>query len=187
MVSRTLKQPSFCFLKAAWLLLIVELVHSADVRVPLQAPTYPRHYGPDGPWQAIIVTLGDPGQDIDLYPAGTKESDVFTKSVCDDIKLAPCGSGGLFDPKSSGTFVDLSSQNALKGGAPGEDYLFTAGGTRFDTHKAGLALEQLHIASWKIENFSIAVINQAAIVTPDGVHQPVQLGRLSLGHDVSEL
>ena len=38
--------------------------------LPLQIPTASKHYGPDGPWQAVTILLGSEATQLDLYPGG---------------------------------------------------------------------------------------------------------------------
>ena len=86
--------------------LLVSLVNGEPE--PLQVPPSNRVYGPDGPWQAVSVQIGEPFQNLDLYPGGTWESQIFASQICQDTSKLSCGSGGLFDTESSATLNDQS-------------------------------------------------------------------------------
>lgn len=149
---------------------------------PIQVPTSSRVYGPDGPWQAVSVQLGEPAQDLDLYPGGIFQSQILTNQLCLNNRSSPCGSGGLFDTESSSTFDDRS---VLWGsGGSGFGSLWTKGATMFSFQDSTSILEQLRIpmktALVTVANFSAIVFPHITMVYPDGSY-PLQVGQLALG------
>lgn len=152
-----------------------------DIPLPIHVTTSSNHYGPDGPWQAVSVSYGSPPQDIDLYPGSAFESIVLTRSVCDDVSLTPCGSGGLFDPEDSSDLDDSSIQY----GEHNDGFMidWTLGALRLGG-QAHFALDQLTLHAQQskiIPNLSTRLIYNASITYPDGTEYPPQLGQLALG------
>lgn len=147
---------------------------------PFQVKTSSRHYGPDGPWQAVSVFYGSPTQAIDLYPGRTFDSIILTTSVCKGVSLTPCGSGGLFNPSISSSLDDSSI--SYSDGNEGFGVDWTGGALRIggDAH---LALDQLTFSGPDrvIPNISTRLIYDASITNPDGTKYPPQVGQLSLG------
>lgn len=149
--------------------------------VPFLVATSSRHYGPDGPWQAVSVSYGFPGQNIDLYPGRTFETIILTDSVCKGVSLTPCGSGGLFNPDDSPGLDDSSIQYSDHNEGFGIDWTLGALRVGGDAH---FALDQLTVhgqSDHAIANLSTRLIYNASIIYPDGTEYPPQLGQLSLG------
>lgn len=150
--------------------------------VPFQVATSPQHYGPDGPWQAVSVSYGSPGQDIDLYPGRIFETIILTDSVCKSVSLTPCGSGGLFNPDDSPGLDASSIQYSDHNTGFGIDWTLGALRVGGDGH---FALDQLTLhgseGSYEIANLSTRLIYHASITYPDGTKYPPQVGQLSLG------
>lgn len=96
------------------LLFLTSLYLSFAFRVdpnPIQLLTSDKHYGPDGPWQAVTVSLGTQQTDVDLYPDSSYNSIILSKTICDGVNAYPCGSGGLYNPSLSKAFDDHSIRN----------------------------------------------------------------------------
>lgn len=149
-----------------------------DFLRPIQVATSSKHYGPDGPWQAVSVLYGNPGQGVDLYPGKTYDSIILTTSMCEGISLLPCGSGGLFDPSVSDTLDTQSIQYSARNN--GFDIDWTLGALRIGG-SAHFAMDSLRIGLDHVANLSTRLIYNASIYYPDGASYPVQLGALSLG------
>ena len=145
---------------------------------PLQIPPSNRVYGPDGPCQAVSVQMGDPAQDLYLYPGGIYPSEIFPRQICQDTSKLPCGSGGLFDPESSAT-LDNHSINFRKDQS-GIDSRWSHGASLYSYSNSTSILEQLQIAGTTVANFSATMYSNITMVYPDGVY-PLQVGELSLG------
>ena len=142
---------------------------------PLQVPASDRVYGPDGPWQAVSVQLGTPSQDLDLFPGGVFQSNVFMNQLCQDTNSLPCGSGGLFDPSSTDntsiSYEDTSTK--LSSG-------WTSGAMLLSSSSVISIRPTLQIAGLTVANFSVAMFAKISMVYPDG-NYPLQIGTLSLG------
>ena len=137
-----------------------------------------RVYGPDGPWQAVSVQVGDPAQNLDLYPGGIYQSEIFTHQICQNTFKLPCGSGGLFDPESSTTLDHHSI--SVGDNDVGVDSRWTNGASLFSYSNSTSIPEQLQIAGTTVANFSATTYSNITMVYPDGVY-PLQVGELSLG------
>lgn len=165
---------------------VILLLHGSlaqDNPVPIHLAASSRHYGPDGPWQAVSVSFGDPGQDMDLYPGPGWESIIFTDSMCADVSLEPCGSGGLFNPDASQSLDNSSIQYA--GRDNGFDIDWSEGALQI-TGRSHFAMDSLKLyatagRSKTVPNASTRLIYEASMIYPDGSRFPLQLGRLSLG------
>ena len=166
-----------CLFLILLLLLHQSLLSLADPG-PLQFPISNHVYGPDGPWQAVSVQLGDRGQDLDLYPGGTWSSNILTTQLCQGISLDPCGSGGLFNPESSETIDDTSIN--FDRGKSGVSSLSTDGAPVFAYSNETYVLDQLQFQGVTVANHSISIYSKLRMVYPDGSY-PLQVGFLSLG------
>ena len=156
-----------------------------DTPQPFKVKTSDRHYGPDGPWQAVQVDVGSNSQAVDLYPGGVYETRIFTNEVCAGVS-GPCGSGGLFDPNASTTLDNSSITWGKVVNSPSLDY--TSGAMRYEgsaahvTDDIKLLAEQGTVTGSKtVQNLSIILITKATTTYPDGTKYPLQVGQLSLG------
>ena len=150
---------------------------------PLHIPPSNRVYGPDGPWQAVSVRIGDPPQDLDLYPGGIYQSEIFTQQICQDTSKFPCGSGGLFDPESSATLDKDSISIGDK--IFGTDSRWTNGASLFSFSNYSNILEQLQIAGKTVGNLSATMYSNIMMRYPDGEY-PLQVGELALGPFINQ-
>ena len=76
------------------------LVHRALSQNPISLPWSSTSYGPDGPWQAVQVSVG--ASNVSLYPSGGQVSYVLLVDACADGS-GDCTSrkGGLYDVQAS--------------------------------------------------------------------------------------
>ncbi len=61
-------------------------------------------YEPDGPWQAVTVSIGNPSQPIDLFPGGFWASNILESSVCNNTLNQPvcyAQAAGLYNSSAS--------------------------------------------------------------------------------------
>ena len=169
--------------------ILFQLLHQPSVRAiqtgpePLQVPASHRVYGPDGPWQAVSIRLGEPGQDLDLYPGGLYASTVFTYQICESVDRTPCGSGGLFNPEDSRTIDDTSISFAR--GTSGLVSEEASGATILSYANLTFVRDQLQISGITVANFSVEMYPSITVVYPDGQY-PLQVGTLSLGPSVNQ-
>lgn len=152
---------------------------------PLQVPTSSRVYGPDGPWQAVSVQLGDPGQYLDLYPGSIFRSNILTVQQCQDINANPCGSGGLFDPENSLTFDNTSIRFTSPIGDSGTSVQWTYSAMWFSFSNLTPIRDQLQIQGQIVANLSAEIFSDITMVYPDG-NYPLQVGELALGPTVNQ-
>ena len=145
---------------------------------PVQVPVSNRIYGPDGPWQAVSVQLGEPGQDLDLYPGGVWSSQILTTQQCQGTSLDPCGSGGMFDPDSSVTIDNTSID--FDWGNSSVSALLKYDAPVFAYSNERIVLDQLQFQGVTVANHSISMYSRLQMVYPDG-NYPLQTGFLSLG------
>lgn len=158
------------------------LCHSLnqDAPVPIQITTSSRHYGPDGPWQAVSILYGRTQQPVDLYPGGVFESIILLDMMCENATRFPCGSGGLFNPNDSTSGDYYFKQYADRTGYAID---WTLGALRLGG-VALVALENMTLGAQRsilIPNLSTRLIGAAVMIYPDGSEYPPQVGQLSLG------
>ena len=154
-----------------------------SVPEPLQVAASDTVYGPDGPWQAVSVQLGSPGQKLDLYPGGVFQSNILTNQICQDITATPCGSGGLFIPENSETIDDTSI--SFGSGNAGSSSFWTNGAMLLSYSDTTSIRDQLHIAGNTVANFDATMIPNITTQYPDGSY-PLQVGELSLGPSTNQ-
>ena len=161
---------------------------STYAQAPVQVPASKKTYGPDGPWNAVSVAIGDPLQNIDLYPGGSWASVIFTTQVCAEVSVTPCGSGGLYSPQDSSSLDNTSIELPVDYDGLAGYWTISSQAIEFDD--ASYALEDLQLAptdgsdsddATLIEEFDIIMYSNVSIVYPDGSKYPPQVGQLSLG------
>ena len=154
----------------------------AQVAAPFQLSTSPKHYGPDGPWQAVQVGIGFQQLDInriqdpiDLYPGGIYNSLILALEACSQPPARQCGAGGFFDASKSDTFYDTGSIVLQEY----QDYFinFTSALDILTLVSPSQGVQQAISAF----NFSLGLIHNVNITLPNGINYPLQVGTLSLG------
>lgn len=171
-------------LPAVLLFLICSLFSPAQSKPePLQVAASETTYGPDGPWQAVSVQFGSPGQNMDLYPGGTFQSYILTDQLCQDTNAYPCGGGGLLDPQKSTTLDNHSI--SYYSGSNGSTSAWTQEAVLFSYNNEMPIRDQLQIAGHTVANLSAVIFSNFTMVYPDG-NYPLQVGELSLGPVVNQ-
>lgn len=170
---------------SVFILIFILCVQAA---VPQTAQWSTRSYGPDGPWQAITVSIGTPAQNIDLLPGGSWMTNVLASSVC--ANGAACNvakEAGFYTASSSSTTfsigqtgdIDKAQFNGVVGAIPS---LTGNANWTFDTISIpmlnGIAGNQYKLI---VPGFDLLVITSAHETLPDGTTYPVQIGKLALG------
>ncbi|KAG0653027.1 hypothetical protein D0Z07_0353 [Hyphodiscus hymeniophilus] len=144
-----------------------------------------KSFGPDGPWQAVRVSIGSPGQTIALYPGGSFRSHLLTSKICSNATLSPgvcfASSGGIYTPSNSSTSFDTIIRFPAT-----TDY--THGGLEVQGSAAIGALDQISIGfSTKsqreviVPNVTLAIHDDVNLVYPGGSTPVLELGTLGLG------
>ncbi|KAH9897492.1 aspartic peptidase domain-containing protein [Xylariomycetidae sp. FL2044] len=138
-------------------------------------------FGPDGPWPAIQMTLGD-GQQIATYPGGAIDRTyVITKAYCDNNNGTPCYAekAGLYQrARASGagsTFNESSTSSS-----------FTDGLDMKVTHPWVSWFDdvQLTESAHTIDNIWLALVDDGVVKFPgdgDDDTYPLSVGCLSMG------
>ena len=170
--------------RAVLLLLCASFPYSIQQVGPLQIPQSQHVYGPDGPWHAVTVGLGDPVQSLDLYPGGIFGSEIFTNLICNS-SVEHCGSGGLYNTSNSTssdspTVIGFGQQSGNTLGSS-----FTNGALLLESGDSSYTQADLSIPSFSktVNDFDIYIYSFVQMIYPDGTHYPMQVGMLSLGTD----
>ncbi|KAJ5156820.1 hypothetical protein N7492_009623 [Penicillium capsulatum] len=151
-----------------------------------------KSFGPDGPWQAVTISIGSnssdfvkPVSELALYPGAAWESRILLSSICDNKTLSSVcygDSAGLFDSDRSvtldnhsielpphGTWVDLGW--GLTAATPvhakarrGKDWIVIGGAS-----------------SAFIPEVDLITVSAGWQTYPGGKVYPLQVGTLSLG------
>lgn len=158
-----------------WLLAVTGTVR-ADA--PFELTWSDKSYGPDGPWQAVTVSLGDsPGYSVPLYPGGRWSTYVMLTSICNDDRFTvPC------DPLSS-TLVDMSKlTSATNVSEPRTDWQEYDYSSAPSMYAFNVFYDKMNIGyGTSVPNVSMAGVTGAYQKFPGGLVAPVTVGILSMG------
>ena len=152
---------------------------------PLQVAASVKTYGPDGPWNAVSVQLGNPGQKLDLYPGGDFASTIFTNEVCVGVAAKPCGSGGLYTPEKSSTIDEYSIELPVT--SHGAQGYWSIDAQAINFSNASYIMDNMALGGTGgnsdavVANLSIIIYSNVSISYPDGSKYPPQVGQMSLG------
>ena len=154
---------------------------------PVQIIPSSQAYGPDGPWQTVNVSLGDPPQSVQLFPGGIFESVILSNGICSNSSLPkPCGSGGLYDDSKSDTIDDTSigfnSNQNVTSIDDGQTQTIGISMPIMDQ----LQIPRVGFSNWVVPNLSISLVNEIYTTLPDGTSYPVQVGNLALGSAINQ-
>jgi hypothetical protein len=146
-------------------------------------PWSTKKYGPDGPWQAVVITAGGnetgpPIQsqgtaELSVYPGGSYESITFAASACDPYPDSLCALGGTWTPDSY-----QARQQPVSWPANWTD---KSTGTRVEGAQhvvLGITINQRTVL-----NASLASASSGNVTYPNGRVGGVPLGTLALGAD----
>ncbi|RDW73415.1 hypothetical protein BP6252_07322 [Coleophoma cylindrospora] len=138
-------------------------------------------YGPDGPWQAVSISIGTPGQNIDLYPGGFFNSVIYASSLCATVCDAQVA--GLYDPSASSTQFSFPEVPTLT-----NSFSSGTGGVN-----ASFIFDNLNVLSTGsdppavVSSFDMQVLTAGFNVLPNGVKYPLEIGNLAFGaRDVNQ-
>ncbi|KAJ6007734.1 hypothetical protein N7540_011710 [Penicillium herquei] len=167
------------FLFASWYWIICDVGLTEAAVKPYTMTWSSQKIGFDGPWHAISVGVGEPAQELALFPGGQWSSSILLSSVCDNETMygeTTCyaESSGLFERNESSTASDYISTGWSTCGdcgnsVPGEAYR----GIFWDTFSLG--------STTTVPNVSTAGISETYQEYPDGRKFPFPAGILSLG------
>ncbi|KAH9904018.1 acid protease [Xylariomycetidae sp. FL2044] len=160
------------------------LVSYLGVFTPVEAATSPvavpwsdSTYGPDGPWNAVEVTVGY-NQKISLHPGREWGTYLLTTDYCNHNQTQACAA------TQAGTYNDAQSQlddtgsNGLIQFSPGPDYM------------SGVTVKGANLVSWVdsigigdviVPNVSLELVSNAYMAYPGGDWYPMSVGCLGIG------
>ncbi|KAL2842494.1 aspartic peptidase domain-containing protein [Aspergillus pseudodeflectus] len=169
--------------KAFALLLFLGLCRWATAATPYTMTWSSEDYGPDGPWNAVQVSIGSPGQTVALYPGSIWESKIILSYLCDNTSLSSvcyADKAGVFNTERSRTWENESIQLAPDGSGWQS---YTPGHTNAVPTEviARRALDSIDIGGTVIPEVDLVGISQAYQTYPGGQEYPLQVGLLSLG------
>jgi len=141
-------------------------------------------FGPDGPWQAVRITVGGNDSslrisaqntsDLSVYPGGTWECTTFTSTYCEDFPDSTCGAGGAWDP-------DLA-QAAQQHITFQADWIDDSSGINVrNASRIILGLTIAGTTAWNASLVSATDGNISYPTFPNGIVSGVPLGKLPLG------
>lgn len=165
--------PSFVLISAALIL--------ASTPEPRPLTWSAKAYGPDGPWQAIQVQFGTPGQPIDAYPAGVWESLLIAPTICEYPESAPtcfAEQAGVYDPMKSSTVYGVNYVTIVNQTFSGTQVLTGDGTYVLDTlTMLGTDL----IPNFSLPNLTTFLVMRAYRTLPNGTTYSAAVGNIALG------
>ncbi|KAI2674011.1 hypothetical protein DTO013E5_6199 [Penicillium roqueforti] len=148
-----------------------------------------KKFGPDGPWQAVTVSIGSnyselvvPSSVVALYPGGSWESKILLPSICDNKSLSSVCYGdkaGLFDSDVSVTLDDNSISLPPYGTWGYVDWGCTDAVPVYA--KARRGTDWITIDGAHVPDVDLITISAGWQTYPGGQAYPLQVGTLSLG------
>ena len=138
-------------------------------------------FGPDGPWQAVQVTVGtgEGSTPVSLYPGGSFDSDILTPKFCNESTSCAAAAGGLYDPSKSPTadFNSIGAQGSISSwGADKAMNLSGSGVFTLDTMTVGS-----DTTAYPIPQAVFSSIVETSAKLPNGSSYPPVIGNLALG------
>ncbi|KAL5381629.1 hypothetical protein DPSP01_007077 [Paraphaeosphaeria sporulosa] len=147
-------------------------------------PWSSKRYGPDGPWQAVMITLGGVNStetiqaqnhsDIDVYPGGYWQIYSLVSAACEPFPSSICGSGGFWEPDTD----DLSQLYSIA-----EPFVVDDPAYGLNINKSTRTYMATTIGGKIVYNSSQAFVESASMRYPSGRIGGVTLGALALGAD----
>lgn len=157
-----------------WLLAAISTVRADS---PFELSWSDESYGPDGPWQAVTVSIGvGAAQSVPLYPGGRWSTYIMTTDICDNENLTvSC------NPDSS-SLIDMSklseATNVTEVGS-WDEYGYSSAPSLY---KWGAFYDTMNIGYGTTVPNASMVANYGAYQTfPGGLVAPVTVGILSMG------
>ncbi|KAJ5679373.1 hypothetical protein N7462_007617 [Penicillium macrosclerotiorum] len=157
------------------LLSVTLILAAARAQTPFALTWSNKTYGPDGPWTAVSVTVGTPGQSIDLYPGASWYSSILVSSLCNNYTLSLlcyADEAGVYDFEQSSSDGNVTDPEwAYANTFPMGGYLET--NSFYDT--VGLS------NGVSVPNVSLSGVFEGSQTYPDGTSYPLEVGYLSMG------
>ncbi|KAF5556303.1 hypothetical protein FPHYL_7989 [Fusarium phyllophilum] len=156
---------------ATFITLILALIATVSTEVtPREVLWIDDTFGPDGPWRAVSIRMGNEASSIGLYPGSAWESWLIQDRYC---KKGTCyaSKAGTYD-NSSGTQGGIQMPADLSGFMLGLD---------LKGNQATRHLDRMWLNGAIVENVSLALLESQKIKYPGGQTSPFFAGCLSLG------
>ncbi|KAJ5154324.1 Peptidase aspartic [Penicillium coprophilum] len=171
------------------ILLLFAILGLTSAQRPWVMKWSPKSYGPDGPWNAVLVKMGSGRQEIAMYAGRWWETWVFLSDYCSNITTSPvcyAEEAGLFNPGMSSTW-DNTSIKLDPTGYSWEDLNFSPTNAVPVSGKARRARETMELYGTTVPDVDLISISQGYQTYPGGQSYPLQVGYLSLGaQDVNQ-
>ena len=143
---------------------------------PVAATWSDSTFGPDGPWPAVEVTLGD-DQTIALYPGREFQSFLLTTDYCNENRtLCYANQAGLYNDAQSQ--VDATGSTGHIQYQSGPDYM---AGVDVRGQLTNSWIDNMNFGGATIANVSLALLNQSYMAYPNGQWYPLSVGCLGIG------
>ncbi|GAW10987.1 hypothetical protein ANO14919_003250 [Xylariales sp. No.14919] len=148
---------------------------AADDLAPFAAKWSASSFGPDGPWPAVEVTLGN-DQTIALYPGREFQSFLLTSDYCNGNDTCPASKAHLYNKAQAQ--VDNTGSTGTIQWAPGPNYQL---GLDIKGEDAQSWIDNLDLGGLTIPNTSLALLTSSYAVYPGGTWYPLSVGCLGVG------
>ncbi|PYH80543.1 putative aspartic-type endopeptidase [Aspergillus uvarum CBS 121591] len=153
-------------------LLVLAVLDATYAASPYVMNWSSKAYGPDGPWQAVMVEVGSNKQPVALYPGATYTTTILTDSICTNKTVsATCYAS------QAGTYNETASTSAHLLSKTSWETLYWAVEGKGIEEDLG---DQISFGP-TVPNVSIQAIDQTYQTYPNGKAYPVQVGNLALG------
>lgn len=178
--------------KFVWLFVLsfLSILRPANSKY-LLVPNSAKSYGPDGPWNAFSIIVGNPDQNIDVYMGGVFSSAILSANICNfpnnSTAKPSCPArsvgGGVYNATKSTTSdtksIRITDSGSISLGYGPADVLVLTG-------SSGLMMDRMVIGDGPllqqtITNTSINRIDQATQTLPGGGSYDLQVSYLSMG------
>ncbi|KAK9419874.1 hypothetical protein SUNI508_06880 [Seiridium unicorne] len=161
----------------SYLLLLASVRAATD---PIAATWSDQTFGPDGPWPAVEVVIGNE-QKIALYPGHEYQTFLLTSDYCTYNSSLPCyaSQAGLYN-KAQSSLDETGSASDIQY-APGPNFM---AGLDVDGDDATSWVDYIDLqdsTSATIPNVSMALLGESFASYPDGSWYPLTVGCLGLG------
>lgn len=173
------------FISYLLLAILIALTSASNIR-PRPLVWSSQTYGPDGPWQAVKVQIGTPGQPVDLYPGGAFDTIILETSVCSDSNdtssTCMANTAGLYEPLNSTTSVAVPAAGTTQ-----NNFL---DGYQSLSGSGSVLLDQLTLLPGDdfttafVPSITINGLTKAYNTLADGTIYPALVGILALGAEV---
>ena len=108
---------------------------SAPIPMPWSTTSF---FGPDGPWQAVVVEIGTGSTStVNLYPGGVFAHSIMSTRLCSNKSSCTARSAGLYDISASSTAFHNFTYNEASAGEWGSELAMN------ETSSAEIAIDQL--------------------------------------------